>query len=243
MESMTIKYCFKFADETEKVFNLKLDNKNNELVNDVPEHIPHWVSLDFHKCPNCTLSSSTHPNCPLALNLINIVKSFDQILSHDEIYVEVITKKRSVSQHTTAQKGISSLMGLVIASSGCPHTVYFKPMANFHLPFANEKETLYRATSMYLLAQYFLQGEGKKGDFELHGLKQIYNNIEVVNISIAERLRIASKTDSSINAIVLLDLLAKDIPAVIEESLEEIRYLFAPYLKNYDETKNEGSSE
>jgi hypothetical protein len=43
-----------------------------------------------------------------------------------------------------------------VATSGCRYTAYFKPMARFHLPFANEEETAYRAISMYLLSQRFL---------------------------------------------------------------------------------------
>ena len=231
MESKTIKYCFKFADDAQEVFHFDLDTDNYVLVSDdVPDNLPDWTNLDFHQCPNCPLVSTIQPNCPLTLHLVNIVKSFDRILSYDEAYVEVTTEKRCVSQRTTAQKGISSLMGLVIAYSGCPHTVFFKPMAYFHLPFANAEETLCRATSMYLLAQYFLQRERKKADFELQGLKQIYENIRLVNIAIAERLRIASEADSSVNAIVLLDLFAVDIPLIIDESLEEIRNIFAPYL-------------
>ena len=129
-------------------------------------------------------------------------------------------------------------MGIVIATSGCPHTVFLKPMARFHLPFATEEETLYRATSMYLLAQYFLQREGKKGDFELQGLREIYDNIQLVNTAIAKRLRAACKTDASVNAIICLDMYAKAIPYVIEESLEEIRYLFTPYLTDRGNPKN-----
>ena len=59
-----------------------------------------------------------------------------------------------------------------MATSGCPHMDFFKPMARFHLPLANAEETVYRATSMYLLAQYFLQREGKEADMELEGLKK-----------------------------------------------------------------------
>lgn len=173
------------------------------------------------------------------LNLVDIVKRFDHILSYDEISMEVIMDERCISRRTTAQRGLSSLMGIVIASSGCPHTVFFKPMVRFHLPLASEEETLYRATSMYLLAQYFLQKEGKKADFELHGLEQIYNNIHLLNTAIAERLRAASKTDSSVNAIIMLDMYAKAMPYAIEESLEEIRYLFTPYLTDCSGNKIE----
>jgi hypothetical protein len=121
-------------------------------------------------------------------------------------------------------------MGLVMATSGCPHTAFFKPMARFHLPLASEEETVYRATSMYLLAQYFLKKEGQNADLELKGLREIYHNMHTVNTAIAERLRGASETDSTVNAIVLLDMYALTLPYVIDESLEEIRHLFRPFL-------------
>jgi len=104
-------------------------------------------------------------------------------------------------------------------------------MARYHLPLANDHETIYRAASMYLLAQYFLKKEGKPVDFELEGLKEIYHNIQLVNYTIAERLRVASKTDSVLNAIVELDMYAQTLSFVIEESLEELHSLFAAYLK------------
>jgi len=85
-------------------------------------------------------------------------------------------------------------------------------MARFHLPFADVDETLYRATSMYLLAQYFRQQEGKAGDFELEGLKHIYDNIQLVNAAVADRLRAATKTDATVNAIIILDTFAQAIP-------------------------------
>ncbi|MGA1824825.1 MAG: DUF6901 family protein, partial [bacterium] len=101
----------------------------------------------------------------------------------------------------------------------------------FHLPLSNKEETIYRATSMYLLAQYFIEKDGQKPDFQLNGLKRIYKNIQLVNKAIINRLQIASETDSSINAMIILDAYAKTIPHVIEESLEEVRYIFDPYLK------------
>jgi hypothetical protein len=55
--------------------------------------------------------------------------------------------------------------------------------------------------------------------------------MQVVNTAIVKRLQSASETDSTINAVVLLDMYAMTLPMVIEESLEEISYLFAPFLK------------
>lgn len=84
---------------------------------------------------------------------------------------------------------------------------------------------------MYLLAQYYLKKEYRIADFELEGLRRIYNNIQIVNIAIAERLRNATLSDSSINAIVLLDSYAQVLPLAIDKSIDEIRHLFQPFLK------------
>ena len=236
MDTVTIRYRFTFPDGSQESFNLQLDAQDLELVGNTPEVLPSWTKLDFHQCPNCPLNTRTHPHCPLAADLVNIVKRFERLVSYDEIHVDVITEERTISQDTTAQRGASSLMGLVMATSGCPHTVFFKPMARFHLPLANEEETLYRTTSTYLLAQYFLKKEGQEADLELEGLSKIYHNMQVVNNTIAERLRAATETDSTVNAIILLDIFAKALPYIIEDSLEELRYLFTPFL-----TKSAGS--
>ena len=164
--------------------------------------------------------------------MINIVNRFEDLISYDEIRVDVITAERIISQITTAQIGISSMLGLVIATSGCPHAAFFRPMARFHLPLASKEETIFRATSMFLLAQYFLKKAGRTADLELEGLTRIYDNMQIINMAIVERLRAATKTDSSINAIVILDNHAKSLPYAIEKSLADIRYLFAPFLTN-----------
>ncbi|HDY89089.1 MAG TPA: hypothetical protein ENH82_13365 [bacterium] len=238
METTPIQYCFTLPDGSKHFFDLQLNTQNLELYGCTPEILPEWTKLEFNQCPNCTISTQTHQHCPLAVNLVNIIESFERLVSYDKINVEVVTDERIVSHQTTAQKGIKSLMGLVIATCGCPHTAFFKSMVRFHLPLATREETIYRATSTYLLAQYFLKKEGQKADLDLKGLKQIYKNIQVVNISIAERLRAATKTDSSLNAIILLDVYAQAIPLVIEESLEEIGYLFAPFISETGSAKD-----
>lgn len=233
MEIISIRYCFKFGDGPdagEEVFDLQLDAKNLELQDNIPKVLPDWAKLDFCQCSNCSLDLQEHPYCPMAANLVNIVKRFDSLISYNEIHLVVTTKERTISQFTTIQRGVGSLMGLVIATCGCPLSVYFKPMARFHLPLANNQETIYRAASMYLLAQYFLRKRGKPVDWNLKGLEDIYNNIQVVNYTIAERLRAATKTDSVLNALVELDIYAQTLSLVIEDSLEDIRFLFDSYL-------------
>jgi hypothetical protein len=160
------------------------------------------------------------------------VLKFNGLISYDKIWVDVITQERRITQYTTAQKAISSMMGLVIATCGCPHTAFFKAMGRFHLPLASNEETLFRATSMYLLAQYFLTMEGRPAKLELEGLTKIYRNMQIVNVAIANRLRSTSISDSSINAIVILDNFAKSLPHAIEKSLKDLRHLFLPFFSD-----------
>ena len=58
------------------------------------------------------------------------------------------------------------------------------------------------------------------------------NNIHTVNTYIAERLLAASKTDSSIDDVVKLDIYAMTLLGILDEPLEEIRHLFEAYLKD-----------
>ena len=220
IDTVTIQYCFRFQDNTEETFDLELDTETLELINNTPETIPEWARLDFHECPICSLSISIHPNCPLILNLVNIIRRFDRIVSYEKVDMEIYTKERNISRQTTAQRGISSLIGLVVAASGCPHTVFFKPMARFHLPLATHEETMFRAISSYLLGQYFRRQKGEQVDFDLD------QNIEVVNKSIAKRIRSVISADSSVNAIVILDMFAKALPHYIDEPWDKLGRLF-----------------
>ena len=67
-------------------------------------------------------------------------------------------------------------------------------------------------------------------DLDLDGLKKIYDNIHKVNLGIAKRLKEIAKNDASINALVILDLYSQSMPDIIEEKLDEINHLFAPFL-------------
>jgi hypothetical protein len=230
MDEIKIQYCFKLDEQKHEIIDLRLDARSLEVINTCT-NLPGWTRLESHQCPHCPLNSETHPNCPVAVSLAGVIESFDDVFSHDEIDLEVITTERHVTQHTTAQRGISSLLGLLIATSGCPYTNFLKPMARFHLPLASEQETIFRAAGMYLLAQYFLKKQGKESDLELTGLTKIYDDLHLLNTTLAERLRSATQTDSSVNAVILLDMFTNLMPFVIEEHLDEIRHLFDSYLQ------------
>lgn len=231
MNSIDIEYRFQMEDEQSDGYLVTLDAVSLTTLDAPPEILPPWSDLRFHQCPNCPLDVSVERRCPAAVNMVRLVDRFDQLLSYDKTLVCVATAERKVFSHTTVQRGVCSLMGLLMASSRCPLTAFFKPMARFHLPFASTQETIWRATSSYLLAQYFIFWGGATPDLSFEGLSELYGQIQIVNKAFARRLRDACRHDSMVNAIILLDMFAKSMPSAIEASLQEIRHLFTPYLR------------
>jgi len=226
--TLLIRYRFIFPQGREEIIDVQIDKQTMESIPETAGNPPAWCRLDFHQCPNCPLHPDESPYCPLATRLVKLMATYQNVLSYDEVEMEVTTPERVVTKSTTAQRAVSSLMGLVMATSGCPHMAFLKPMARYHLPLASEEETIFRAVSAYLLAQYFRHKNAQDTDWELGELKRFYAEIRVVNVAMASRLRTVSVQDSAINAVVLLDIFAKMLPYSIEDSLEEIRYLFLP---------------
>ena len=97
---------------------------------------------------------------------------------------------------------MSSVLGLIMATAGCPWTDRLRPMARFHLPFASEAETVYRSVCMFLLARE-LAGAARLQGFA--ALEELYENLHVVNRDMSRRLGAATRTDPARNAMALLD--------------------------------------
>jgi hypothetical protein len=230
MEPIEFMYCFQMVDGRKDLFELKIDPVNLQIIHDGGASLPGWTVLDVHQCENCPLDPEDFSHCPAAVNMVGLVQRFDTLLSYDETKVTVVTDERRVFGETTIQRAVCSLMGLLMAASACPLMDFFKPMARFHLPFASTEETIWRATSTYLMAQYFWYCDGAEPDRHFEGLSRIYEEVQTVNMAFAKRLRQACRQDSMINAIVLLDMFAQSMPSAIDESLEQIRHMFVPYL-------------
>ena len=230
MSPIKFEYRFKLEDGREDTYEVDLDPERMECILPAEQALPEWSRLEFHQCENCPLTREQTDWCPAAISMISLVNRFARLLSYDDITVVVVSDERVIYKQTTIQRGVCSLMGLLMATSRCPRMAFFKPMACFHLPFASTEETIWRAIASYLLAQYYLHQDGQTADVQFEGLSRIYHEIQTVNISFAKRLRAACQHDSMVNAIILLDMFAQSMPSAIEESLDEIRHLFLPYL-------------
>lgn len=227
---MDITYRFTLDTGQTELFSLRFKPDTLDADWPLPDVLPDWALLSFHICSHCRFDADATSYCPLAARLVDIIARLGHLISYDSLLVEVETPERSINQRTTAQRGVSSLLGLIIPTSGCPYTAFFKPMARFHLPFASPDETFYRAASMFMLAQYFMHDSPDTVDLHMEGLSRIYADIEIVNFQLVSRLRAATQADSSVNAVIILDLFAKSMPFVLEDRLEDFRHLFMPFL-------------
>ena len=194
---------------------------------------PAWADLNFHMCEGCKLADKGIRHCPVAVNLQDIVSTFKSDVSYDVIDLSIETAERTYSkEQISMQSGLSSILGIIMVTSGCPTLDYLRPMVGTHLPFASIDESIYRAMSMYLLAQFTRAKNGLEPDWTLKGLSKIYAEIDNINISIVKRLRAATEEDASLNAVVILDSFAKLVPMSIDGSFGGMEDLFWPYLQD-----------
>jgi hypothetical protein len=220
---LRIRYRFDLPDGSQKLLDLNFNAADFRLANAAPADPPFWTELKFSQCANCPLSSEQHTHCPSALHMAPAVESLKELVSFDAVGVTVTQAERTVHAETTAQQAMSSVLGLIMATSGCPWTDRLRPMARFHLPFASEAETVYRSVCMFLLARE-LVGAGQSPGFAT--LKDLYENLHVVNRDMSRRLGAATRTDPARNAMALLDSYTMLLPAAIESSLQELKPLF-----------------
>jgi hypothetical protein len=224
-EPATITYRFHLERGVEEIA-LRFDPASFTLQHDTEKPPADWAKLDYHQCPHCPLSPAQSPLCPFAQGLSGFVERFDDLRSFDEALIEVVAEGRTVAATKPLQDAMASLMGLIGATSGCPHLAFFRPMARFHLPFARDDETLYRVFSMYLLGRYL--ADGALDDASLQDLRALTEAATRVNRAMADRVRAAFNRDVVVNAVIILDMFARSVPFAIEEGLSDLRALYAP---------------
>ncbi|MBI4424712.1 MAG: hypothetical protein HY554_13345 [Elusimicrobia bacterium] len=229
---MNLRYRFVLASGEEKVFELALDGETLSLAGKPGRALPEWTRLDNEQCPNCPLKAATTPRCPVAANLVDVIEGFKDGISFHEAEITITAPAREYRKRAPLQTGISSLIGVVMVTSGCPVLDRLRPMVCTHLPFAEVNETMYRAISMYLLAQYFLHKRGRAPDWELKDLVKIYDEISTVNRHFAKRLKTIQIEDATLNALVSLDCFANiSVCSIMDDSLSQLENLFHAYLR------------
>ncbi len=190
------------------------------------ESLPDWTRLDYHQCACCPLNPAQTRHCPAAVRLHEALEAFHDLDSIESGNITVETKRRNYVLRCDLQSGLNSMIGLIMATSGCPVVGQLRSMATFHLPNSSFAETLYRAVGAYLIKQYFILQEGREPDWKLEGLQDFYGELEQLNHAFSARISGISRGDAISNAMVMFFSTSVVAASAIEEQLEEYRDYF-----------------
>ena len=187
---------------------------------------PEWARIGSAACEGCEWAESEY--CPIAVRLAHPLTVFRDAVSYEPVLVEVETDQRFYRKEVDMQQGLSSLFGLLMATSGCPSMAIFRPMARYHLPFASFEETFFRISGSYLLRELINGTREIDYDSVINGLNNVYRQVSRVNESVMHMLRKSDEemADSSANAIALLAAVSGMIPLTAESQLQGIERLF-----------------
>jgi hypothetical protein len=207
--------------------SFEVDPDRAERSASADSRLPEWTRLEVHRCQNCSLEPDGALRCPPAADTAEIIERFADVSSIDVVDVVVSTPAREIRKKTDVQTALRSLLGLVMATSGCPHLSQLRVMAKHHLPFASTSETLFRSVSTFLLKQYFVSRRGGRPDLDLTGLRQLYEDLQQVNDDFCMRIREAVEKDANLNAVVLLSATSILVAGSLDEGLEGLESMFS----------------
>lgn len=226
-------FVYKLIPQNGPQLTLKIEIDENLKLIPEDKQAPDWTKLDHFQCANCPYNTTDIPHCPVAVNISQLVEHFSNVKSYEALEIEVTTKERIYSKKTDTQEGLFSILGLIMATSGCAHLDFLRPMAKYHLPFSSSEETIIRSVSLYLLGQYFNAKKGFEFDTTLEKLNKQYGEITHINKGILARIR--SLTDSSgdadSNAITILQTLGQLLSMAIKKDLNNYAEIFKYSLK------------
>lgn len=224
-------YHFEFESGKRLDFEIHLDPTTLNIIHKDVEDLPAWTERSYYQCPHCTLDGTKHKYCPIAVEVMDLIRAFKDHVSHEMVNVLVETEQRNYSHRVPLQHAVSSLLGIYMTTSGCPIMERLKPMVRFHLPFASLEETTYRHISMYLTAQFLRTQKGLPADWKLEHLISTYEEIHKLNTYFCKRIMAQVAKDASLNAVVILSNFADFIPYNITDGeIGSLATIFRSYL-------------
>ncbi|WP_269527109.1 DUF6901 family protein [Coraliomargarita parva] len=223
----TITYIFGLEDE-DLVFTIdtRYEKIQTRAPFRAPENYPDWTLLHKDQCPCCPLKTSDSRFCPAAVRIHEVLETFKGSKSVQKIDLTVETTRRVYQQDCDLQSALNSMLGLQMATSGCPVLIRLRSMATFHMPFCSFGETLYRTVSSYLTQQFFIYKEGGSPDWDLQGLKCFYETLEGLNQAFSQRIKAIEESDAASNAIIMFFAASIVVADAIDNNLSEYKDYF-----------------
>lgn len=213
-------YEFRLGDGTEHRIVIDLERTATGWST---EPLPEWTRLEYQRCPDCPLRADEVERCPTAVDLSEVTAVFAPLISVTRAEVTVRTEQRDYVKSCDVQTGLRSLLGLMMATSGCPVLGRFRDMARFHLPFSTWQETLVRTVGHYLVERLLEANEGGTPDYDLGGLHHSYEEVQRVNRAFKNRIAVASSADANLNAVTLLFTLSALVKRSLDDELGPLR--------------------
>jgi len=221
-------YDLRCGDDFETQFKIRLDPHTFSIIPFEMESKPKWTVLTYEQCECCPLDVIARTYCPIAVNISGIVDEFKNRISIEECKVRCRTPERVYMKKTNLMEAITSIFGIIMATSGCPVLDVFRPMARFHLPFSTGEETTFRAVSMFLLRDYFNSNGSKSPADVMKTLEHHYAQVKQVNEGLYSRITNISSEDADKNAIVMLHSLSQLLCMEATCNVNSLAYLFHP---------------
>ena len=215
MKAETVGYHFKFKA---REVRFEVETQPRPLQDN--EDHPEWARLETNQCRCCSLKTADCEYCPVATRINEVMEAFADNQSIERVEVTVETAERSYFEECDLQVGINSLMGLLMATSGCPVLKELGSMASFHIPFCTTRETLQRTVGSYLIKQYFQQLEGKAPDWELIHLKELYEVLEGLNRDFSRRVQASVSSDAVSNAVIMFFATSVVVASSLDQQLK-----------------------
>lgn len=168
----------------------------------------------------CSGCERHYGGCQAEKAITPVVAAVDDLLSTDSIRTEVRQEGRTVSLESPAPRALASLLGLLMASSGCPRLQPFRAMALFHQPFATAEENAVRAAGFWLMRHWARNHAASEPFAELQAL---WEDLEDVNRHVSTKLLAHSQSDVASNGVAYLDVLAKMGTLGLDTVLDTLR--------------------
>jgi hypothetical protein len=228
---MTVTYDFTFAGGSTKSFTVDPDRaalgraatELDQVQTVSRSQAPDWTQLSHCQCSNCPLNKAERRFCPVAVDMQPVVSEFRNEHAFQKVNVRVKTEGRTYEKHTGLEEGLRSLLGLIMATSGCPILSELRPMAVHHMPFATTDEFIMRSVSLYLLQQYFEQRDHRAPDWDLKGLVARNQRLQLVNQALWQRIHSICESDSNLKALLSFFSMASSVSFSLESQLQKLK--------------------
>lgn len=213
---MNVNYSFSFQDG--RLVEFRVTDHPSMPKGDLPT----WSKLEHCQCSNCPLRPGETEYCPAATEILPVVEAFQSDDAYQKVDVTVTDDHRSYCKQTSLEEALRSLLGLKMATSGCPVLGELKPMALHHLPFASSDEFIMRSVSHYLLQQYFAKRKHRQPDWELNGLVERNQRLQLVNQALWQRIHSVCEGDSNLKALLNFFSMASSVSFSLESQLRKL---------------------